>query len=128
MIIEKIEELKVLVNVFYAFKFGIDEELSDEIIRSPVFNRMFSKSVNEMINAYGSINTIDGSKASISDWYLSKRVEEREKVMEHLMKIENWEDTSGHVRSIIVRNLLSPMVFDNNDVKDILTEFEKRIK
>ena len=126
MVIDNISELKVLVSAFYALKFGIDNDELSRIVRSPFFSRVFNEAVLEMIDRYNTIKTVDDSSASIEEWKLKYRKEEREKILEYLLEIESWKDIDESVQVEIVQNLLSPFIYDSNDLQKIITELNKR--
>lgn len=126
MVIDNISELKVLVSAFYALKFGIDNDELSRIVRSPFFSRVFNEAVLEMIDRYNTIKTVDDSSASIEEWKLKYRKEEREKILEYLLEIESWKDIDESVQVEIIQNLLSPFIYDSNDLQKIITELNKR--
>ncbi|MEN0056730.1 MAG: hypothetical protein AAGC65_23835 [Mucilaginibacter sp.] len=126
MIIENISELKLLVNVFYALKFGIDDDELVRIFRSPSFSRIFNEAVIELTERYKTINTIDGNSASLDFWKLDHRKKEREKILKYLLEIDSWGDIDESVQVETVQILLSPFIYDKNDLQEIIAEVNKR--
>ncbi|MDN3579392.1 hypothetical protein [Mucilaginibacter flavus] len=126
MVIDNISELKVLVDVFYGLKFGIDNDELNQILRSPFFSQIFNKAVIEMIGHYKAIKTLDDNPVSISEWELKCRQRERKKIINYLLEVESWEDIDESAQLEIIKNMFSPFIYDKEDIQMTLAELIKR--
>lgn len=51
---------------------------------------------------------------------------ERDKILKYLVEINSWEHIDESLQVDIIQNLLSPFIYDENDVQEMIAELNKR--
>lgn len=123
--INSLPDIKVLYKALYCFKFGADEDVILEIVRSPFFGDLFRKIAIEYSERTSDLqyaSKVDYSK----EWNLETRTYgENEIILNYLKEIDGWSEIDISKKRTIVNMIVSPFFASESYINALIERVDE---